>query len=88
MNCWKFLKAWQCTWLHCRTFRTCVFRQAELQFLGHIMDASGVKAEPSKVSAISDLNAPTNVHEFTRVSGMINNYIGISTRSSVFFFFV
>lgn len=30
--------------------KKCVYRKAELQFLGHIVDASGVRADPSKVS--------------------------------------
>lgn len=37
----------------------CVYRQAEQRFLGRIVDASGVTADPSKVSAIRDLKAPT-----------------------------
>lgn len=50
----------------------CVYRQAELRFLGHVVDANRVNAGPSKVSAISELKAPTNVHELKCALGMIN----------------
>lgn len=52
----------------------CVCRKAELQFLGHNVDASGVRADPREVSAISELKAPTNVHELKCALG-ITNYI-------------
>lgn len=37
----------------------CVFRKAEVNFLGHIVDAQGVRADPEKVRAMSDLQEPT-----------------------------
>ncbi|KAF7652758.1 hypothetical protein LDENG_00092580 [Lucifuga dentata] len=49
-----------------------VFRQSELRFLGHLVDTHGVRADPEKVNAISDLQEPTDVHELQRALDMIN----------------
>lgn len=50
----------------------CVYRQSELRFLGHIVDATGVRADPGKVGAINDLQEPRDVHELKRALGMVN----------------
>ena len=50
----------------------CVFRQPELRFLGHIVDASGVRADPEKIKAITQLKEPTDIHKLRRALGMIN----------------
>ena len=50
----------------------CVYAQPQLRFLGHIVDANGVRADPEKVSAVRELDVPTNVHELKRALGMIN----------------
>ncbi len=50
----------------------CVFRKTELSFLGHVVDAQGVRADPDKVRAISDLQEPNNVNELRRALGLIN----------------
>lgn len=52
-----------------------MYRQTELRFLGHVVDASDLKSDLSKVSAISELKALINVHELKRALGMIN-YMG------------
>ncbi|KAI2647390.1 Transposon Tf2-8 polyprotein [Labeo rohita] len=50
----------------------CVFRKAELSFLGHVVDAQDVRADPEKVRAISDLHEPNNINELRRALGLIN----------------
>ncbi|KAL1249363.1 hypothetical protein QQF64_020368 [Cirrhinus molitorella] len=50
----------------------CVFRKAEVNFLRHVVDAQGVRADPEKVCAISDLQEPNNVTELRRALGLIN----------------
>ena len=50
----------------------CLFRQPELRFLGHIVDASGVRADPEKIKAIMQLQEPTDIHKLKRALGMIN----------------
>ena len=53
----------------------CVFVRTELIFLGHKVTGSGVKPDPSKISAIIDMPIPSNVKELQRFMGMVN-YLG------------
>ncbi len=41
----------------------CQFAQTSVKFLGHVVDATGIRPDPSKVSAILDVPAPTAVGE-------------------------
>lgn len=52
----------------------CEFSKPSLKFLGHIIDATGIKADPSKVEAIQKFPQPTNVTELQRFLGMINQF--------------
>ena len=47
----------------------------EIRFLGHIIGKDGIRPDPTKVKAISDLEKPTNVKELRRYLGMVN-YLG------------
>ena len=53
----------------------CVFARTELIFLGHKVTGSGVKPDPSKISAIIDMPIPSTVKELQRSMGMVN-YLG------------
>ena len=53
----------------------CVLRKSSLNFLGHHIDANGVRPAREKVEAIVKLPAPSNVTELRRCLGMIN-YLG------------
>ena len=53
----------------------CVFARTELIFLGHKVTGSGVKPDPSKISAIIDMPIPSTVKELQRFMGMVN-YLG------------
>ena len=44
----------------------------EVKYMGHILSAEGVKPDPAKVSAIEDLQPPTDVPGVRRVIGMVN----------------
>ena len=44
-------------------FSKCEFWLQEVNFLGHIITAEGVKVDPEKVKAVSELKKPTNVIE-------------------------
>ncbi len=50
----------------------CEFSRSSIRFLGYIIDSDGLSADPQKVSAISDMNSPTNVSEVRRFLGMVN----------------
>ena len=50
----------------------CEFSKNKLTFLGHVIDESGVTADPEKTQAIVEMNPPTNVLELRRFLGMAN----------------
>ena len=49
----------------------CIFRQSELEFLGHKIGRGGTSPHPNKVKAIIDLEHPNNVAELRSVLGMV-----------------
>ena len=49
----------------------CVFRQAELSYLGEVITIDGVKPDPEKVQAIKVMPTPTNVTELQRMVGHV-----------------
>ena len=53
----------------------CYFRQAELPYLGEDVTQDGVKPDPEKVQAVTDMPTPTNATELQRVLGMVT-YLG------------
>lgn len=50
----------------------CEFSKDSVKFLGHIIDATGVRIDPSKVEAINRFPQPTNIPELQRFMGMLN----------------
>ena len=50
----------------------CEFSQGRLKFLGQIVDAKGVHADPEKRCAIGHFPTPTTVTELQRFMGMVN----------------
>ena len=50
----------------------CEFQKKKLKFLGHLIDEHGIRADPDKVSAIVNMQPPTNVPEMRRFMGMVN----------------
>ena len=50
----------------------CEFLQERLNFLGHIVYAQGIHADPEKARAIGHFPTPTNVTELQRFMGMVN----------------
>ena len=50
----------------------CEYSKASLTFLGHVVDASGIRPDPEKIKAIRDMEDPTNVTELRRFLGMTN----------------
>ena len=49
----------------------CEFSKDRVKFLGHVIDTEGIHADPSKTSAILQMNAPSNVTELRRFLGMV-----------------
>ena len=50
----------------------CVFKTKRVKFLGHVIDESGVSADPEKISAIKEMEAPTCVSDLRRFLGVVN----------------
>ena len=47
-------------------------KKTEVRFLGHLLTAKGVQADPEKVRAISDMPTPTDVKGVQRLLGFVN----------------
>lgn len=52
----------------------CSFLKSEVQFLGHIISAQGVKTDPKKIEAMEMMDEPTNVKQLRRFLGTVNYY--------------
>jgi transposase InsO family protein len=50
----------------------CEFSQTSIKFLGHIIDATGIRADPKKTAAIRSFPVPSTVVELQRFNGMVN----------------
>ncbi|CAN0455895.1 unnamed protein product, partial [Pylaiella littoralis] len=51
-------------------FAKCIFGAASQDFLGMVMDSTGICPAPSKLRAIADMARPTNVEELRTFLGM------------------
>ena len=52
----------------------CEFMKDRVEYLGHIIDKDGLHPVPSKVKAITEAPAPTNVNELRSYLGMVQYY--------------
>ena len=50
----------------------CQFGKSTLSFLGHIVSADGVSADPNKIRAVINMKTPTSTTELRRFLGMVN----------------
>ena len=50
----------------------CEFSKQRLIFLGHVIDEHGVSADPSKTTAVAEMETPRSVSELRRFMGMAN----------------
>ena len=50
----------------------CEFSRDHVKFLGHQIDAEGIRADPDKTSAIQQMEPPSNISELRRFMGMAN----------------
>ena len=48
------------------------FAQSSVKFAGFVLSEEGIKADPSKVKAIAEFAAPTNISELRSFMGMVN----------------
>ena len=52
----------------------CLLAESSVKYLGHIIDAKGLHPLASKVEAIQNAPAPTNVNELQSFIGLISYY--------------
>lgn len=45
---------------------------SEIKFLGHIVSAESIRADPDKTTAVVNMERPTNVTELRQFMGMAN----------------
>ena len=54
--------------------KKCTFLKPKVEYLGHIIDKSGLHKNPKKVEAMLKMSRPTNVTEAQAFIGMVNYY--------------
>ena len=47
------------------------FAQTEIQYLGHVVNAQGIRPDPKKVSAVQSWPVPKNIHVFVHFWGSV-----------------
>ena len=52
--------------------QSCEFGKTTIKFLGHLINETGIRADPDKTRAIREMQAPTTVIELRRFLGMVN----------------
>ena len=50
----------------------CKFSMSQVSFLGHIIDETGIRADPEKTAAIHNIEPPRTIPELRRFLGMVN----------------
>ena len=50
----------------------CLFSTSRLQYLGQVIDSDGIRKDPAKVKAITELPEPKDVADVRRFLGMVN----------------
>ena len=50
------------------------FAQTEIQYLGHIVNAQGIRPDPKKVSAVQSWPVPQNLHDIRSFLGLCNYF--------------
>ena len=51
----------------------CLFSPTRLQYLGQNIDSEGVRKDPSKVKAITDISEPQDIAGLRRFLGLVNH---------------
>ena len=54
--------------------KKCILGASSVEFLGHLVDADGIKPLPEKVETIRKTSPPTSIKELRRFLGMVNYY--------------
>ena len=60
----------------------CEFSKTSVKFLGQIVNKNGIKADPEKIEAVSNLKRPENTSDVRRFLGMLNQLSKFSPQLS------
>ena len=60
----------------------CEFNRDALKFLGHVVEKNGIRPDPEKTRAISDMKPPQTITDLRRFLGMANQLGKYSCRLS------
>ena len=52
----------------------CEFGKKELNFLGHVVSAEGIKVDPKKVEIVNNWPIPNSVHQIRQFLGLANYF--------------
>lgn len=55
----------------------CEFLQTSIEYLGHVVDASGIQVDPAKVEAVQQWPTPANVKDLQSFLGIASYYRGL-----------
>lgn len=58
----------------CAKHKKCEFFKPELKYLGHMVSATGIKPDPSKIQTLSDWPRPAGVNEVRQFLGLANYF--------------
>lgn len=50
-------------------------RQTEIKYIGNILTADGIRLDPDKVTAITDMRRPVNVQRLIRLAKCLSRFI-------------
>ena len=59
-----------------------IIGRKQIEFLGHIVSADGLRPSPKKIQAISTLKPPTDVSQLRKFLGMVNYYTAFIPRKA------
>ena len=55
----------------------CAFFRHQVEYLGHVVTAEGIKLDPTKVQAVSNWKVPAIVHGVRSFRGLTSHYLGL-----------
>ena len=50
----------------------CEFSKREVKFVGHVINADGIRSDPEKIESVQAMTTPQNVSDVRRFLGMVN----------------
>ena len=61
----------------------CLWAQSQVEYLGHIVSADGIRMDPRKSGAVRDWPTPVNLQELRKFLGLTNYFRNFISRFSI-----